>query len=118
MSSVELPVTDRRLRAEDFRSDAFRRDALQRERPEDEMSAGGSVNLQQLEEQLARGPVDEIAALMRALTYGQMMELAEGCGTLTGRRQKSQRTPYPDYCIAGQRLVLLDGKPFIAVPAG
>ena len=79
MSNVELArATDRRLRAEDFRSDAFRGDALERERVEDETNVGGSVNLQRLEEQLERRPVDEIAALMRALTYGEMIELAEG----------------------------------------
>ena len=78
MSNVELPsATDRRLKPEDFRSDAFRRHALDRERAEDEI-VGGSVNLQKLEEQLARGRLDEIAALIRALTYGEMIELAEG----------------------------------------
>ena len=79
MSNVELPsATDRRLKPEDFRSDAFRRHALDRERAEDEINVGGSVNLQKLEEQLARGRLDEIAALIRALTYGEMIELAEG----------------------------------------
>ena len=79
MSNVEVPgVTDRRLKVEDFRSDAFRRDAIERERAGDEMNAAGSVNLQKLEEQLARGRLDEIAALIRALTYGEMIELAEG----------------------------------------
>jgi hypothetical protein len=86
MSNVGLPrATDRRLRAEDFRSDAFRRDALERERLEDETNVGRSVNLQRLEEQLDRRPVDEIAALMRALTYGEMMELAEGLCNINGQ---------------------------------
>jgi hypothetical protein len=86
MSNVELPrATDRRLKAEDFRSNAFRRDALEREGREDEMNAAGSVNLQRLEEQLERQPVDEIAALMRALTYGEMMELAEGLCNINGQ---------------------------------
>src|SRR5580700_435863 len=65
MSNVELPsATDRRLKPEDFRSDAFRRHALDRERAEDEINVGGSVNLQKLEEQLARGRLNEIAALI------------------------------------------------------
>jgi hypothetical protein len=86
MSNVELPrATDRRLKAEEFRSDAFRRDALERERRQEEMNASGSVNLQRLEEQLERQPVDEIAALMRALTYGEMMELAEGLCNINGQ---------------------------------
>ena len=41
------------------------------------MNAGESVNLQKLEEQLVRRPLDEIAALMRGLTYGEMIGLAE-----------------------------------------
>jgi hypothetical protein len=96
MSNVELPrATDRRLKADDFRSDAFRRDALERERPEDQMNGAGSVNLQKLEEQLARGPVDEIAALMRALTYGQMMELAEGLWNLNGQGSEISKDNLP-----------------------
>jgi hypothetical protein len=37
----------------------------------------GHVNMRILEEQLSRKPLDEIAALVRALTYGEMIELAE-----------------------------------------
>jgi hypothetical protein len=78
MSNVELAnATGRRLRVEDFRSEAFRSDALEREKAKDEMNAGESVNLQKLEEQLARRPLDEIAALVRGLTYGEMIGLAE-----------------------------------------
>src|ERR1700730_2495130 len=96
MSNVELArATDRRLRAEDFRSDAFRRDALERERVEDETNVGGSVNLQRLEEQLERRPVDEIAALMRALTYGEMMELAEGLCNVRGQGQEISKDSLP-----------------------
>ena len=86
MSNVELPrATDHQLKAEDFRSDAFRRDALEREKPEDEMNAAGRVNLQKLEEELARGALEEIAALMRTLTYGEMIELAEGLCNVNGQ---------------------------------
>jgi hypothetical protein len=78
MANYELPnVTDRRLRAEDFKSDAFRRDALDREQAEGAMQVEKNVNLQKLAEQLERRPIDEIAMLVRALTYGEMIELAE-----------------------------------------
>jgi hypothetical protein len=78
MSNVELPkATDRRLKAEDFRSEAFRRDAYDRETAEDEMSAGRDLDMRQLEEQIMLRPIDEIAALIRRLTYGEMIELAE-----------------------------------------
>jgi hypothetical protein len=90
MSNVEVPrVTDRRLKVEDFRSDAFR------ERAEDEINVGGSVNLQKLEEQLARGRLDEIAALMRALTYGEMIELAEGLWNLNGQGSEISKDNLP-----------------------
>jgi hypothetical protein len=96
MSNVGLPrATDRRLRAEDFRSDAFRQDAVERERVEDETNVGGSVNLQRLEEQLERRPVDEIAALMRALTYGEMMELAEGLCNVSGQGSEISKDNLP-----------------------
>jgi hypothetical protein len=36
-----------------------------------------NVNLQRLAEALDRRPIAEIAALMRTLTYGDMIELAE-----------------------------------------
>jgi hypothetical protein len=77
MPNLDPNVTDRRLKAEDFRSEAFRRDVLDRETVADEMSAGRGVNLRDLEEQIARRPIDEIAGLIRRLTYGEMIELAE-----------------------------------------
>jgi hypothetical protein len=78
MANVELPkVADRRLKAEDFRSEAFRRDAVEREVAEAEITAGRGVDLEALETQLQRRPIDQIAALMRWLTYGEMIELAE-----------------------------------------
>jgi len=36
-----------------------------------------SVNLRKLEEQLTRRPLDQIAALVQGLTYGEMIEFAE-----------------------------------------
>ena len=35
------------------------------------------VNLRKLESELSRNPLNEIAAMMRSLTYGEMMELAQ-----------------------------------------
>ena len=35
------------------------------------------VNLNRLEHELTRDPLNEIASMMRALTYGEMMELAQ-----------------------------------------
>jgi hypothetical protein len=76
MIEFEPPrVTHRRLRAEDFRSEAFQRDAQEREAAE--VNAGEDVNLEELEEQIGRCPIDEIAGLVRELTYGEMIELAE-----------------------------------------
>jgi hypothetical protein len=69
---------DRRWSAEDFRTEAFRRDALAREKAEEETKTDRGVNLRRLAEQLERRPMDEIAALIRALTYGEMIEFAEG----------------------------------------
>ncbi len=42
------------------------------------MNTGTNVNLRKLQEQLDRQPLDEIAMLVQALTYGEMIELAEG----------------------------------------
>jgi hypothetical protein len=42
------------------------------------MNSGTNINLRMLQEQLDRQPLDEIAMLVRALTYGEMIELAEG----------------------------------------
>jgi hypothetical protein len=42
------------------------------------MNSGTNISLRKLQEQLDRQPLDEIAMLVRALTYGEMIELAEG----------------------------------------
>jgi len=47
-------------------------------RYEGAMNSGTNINMRRLQEQLDRQPLDEIAMLMRALTYGEMIELAEG----------------------------------------
>jgi hypothetical protein len=41
------------------------------------MDTGTTVNLRKLQEQLSRKPLDEIAALVGGLTYGEMIELSE-----------------------------------------
>lgn len=47
-------------------------------RYEGAMNPGTNINMRRLQEQLDRQPLDEIAMLVRALTYGEMIELAEG----------------------------------------
>jgi hypothetical protein len=42
-----------------------------------EMPTGTYLNLRKVGERLPRGPLDEIASLVRRLTYGEMMKLAE-----------------------------------------
>ena len=37
----------------------------------------GQINLHKLEHELSRNPLNEIATMVRALTYGEMMELAQ-----------------------------------------
>ena len=44
----------------------------------DEMGTVTTVNLRKLQEQLLRKPLDEMATLIRGLTYGEMIELSEG----------------------------------------
>ena len=41
------------------------------------MGAVTTVNLMKLQEQLLRKPLDEMATLIRGLTYGEMIELSE-----------------------------------------
>jgi hypothetical protein len=77
--ALELPtVPGRRLRPDDFKSEAFRRDAARREPEPEEVDGERSIGLERLAEALERRPVDEIAVLIRALTYADMIELAEG----------------------------------------
>jgi hypothetical protein len=52
------------------------------ERNEGATEMGKNVNLVKLEEQLERKPIDEIASLVRSLTYGEMIELAEAIWNL------------------------------------
>lgn len=46
-------------------------------RLESSTEISSQVNLQKLEHELSRNPLNEIATMMRALTYGEMMELAQ-----------------------------------------
>jgi hypothetical protein len=87
-----LGVMDRRPLTDDYRSgrngagmvrqaspgDAARDGFDQRNQYEVAMNTGTNVNLRKLQEQLDRQPLDEIAMLVQALTYGEMIELAEG----------------------------------------
>jgi hypothetical protein len=88
----------RRSLTDNFRSRAAVRERFDMERPvtqqngyeaqqngfdmsnpyETAMNSGTNVNMRRLQEQLDRQPLDEIAMLVRALTYGEMIELAEG----------------------------------------
>jgi hypothetical protein len=82
---------DRRPLADDFRpgrngAGPVRREPAEgvlrngfdtRNHQEVSMNTGTSVNLRKLQEQLDRKPLDEIAMLVQALTYGEMIELAE-----------------------------------------
>jgi hypothetical protein len=43
----------------------------------DNLLDGVGVNLHKLEDELSRNRLNEIAALVRALTYGEMMDLAQ-----------------------------------------
>src|SRR6516162_3038151 len=43
----------------------------------DGLTDGAGINLTKFEDDLNRSRLDEIATLMRALTYGEMMELAQ-----------------------------------------
>jgi len=76
------------------------------------MNSGTNINLRKLQEQLDRAPLDEIAMLVRALTYGEMIELAEGMWkvqpegaavtqeslpALLHRWSTSRTAPAPDY---------------------
>ncbi len=95
MVEVEFPKRaptlgglDRRPLADDYRPGRNGVSTILREMPdgvarngrnhqEVSMNTGTSVNLRKLQEQLDRKPLDEIAMLVQALTYGEMIELAE-----------------------------------------
>jgi len=98
MAEVEFPKRaptpgdlDRRPLVGDYRPARNGASTLRREPPdgvvsdgfdtrnhqEVSMNTGASVNLRKLQEQLDRKPLDEIAMLVQALTYGEMIELAE-----------------------------------------
>ena len=99
MDEVEFPKrlalpgpADWRASADDYRSERNGAGAVRQAASEDgvrnrfdmrnnyeaAMNTGTNVNLRKLQEQLDRQPLDEIAMLVQALTYGEMIELAEG----------------------------------------
>ncbi len=54
--------------------------------------AGANVSLTKLEAELSRNPLDEIASLMRSLTYGEMIELGEAIWKVKGEGEITQGT--------------------------
>jgi hypothetical protein len=98
MADVEIPrrppsprdLQERRPIRDDYRSPSWR--AAEREVSDGpgisdldtpnqrsaEMNTGTTVNLRRLQEQLTRKPLEEIAILVHGLTFGEMMEFAEG----------------------------------------
>ncbi len=59
--------------AEQYQADEFHEPSYS----EDSTEVASQVNLHKLEHELRRNPLNEIATMMRALTYGEMMELAQ-----------------------------------------
>lgn len=62
---------------QDVANDVTRNGFDMRSHHEVAMNTGTNINLRKLQEQLDRNPLDEIAMLVQALTYGEMIELAE-----------------------------------------
>jgi len=62
---------------QDAANDVARNEFKARTHHEVAMNTGTNINLRKLQEQLDRNPLDEIAMLVQALTYGEMIELAE-----------------------------------------
>ncbi|HMA69898.1 MAG TPA: hypothetical protein VKP67_00175 [Xanthobacteraceae bacterium] len=58
---------------EDYQSDELH----EQNYSEASMEISSQVNLQKLEHELTRNPLNEIATMVRALTYGEMIELAQ-----------------------------------------
>jgi hypothetical protein len=56
----------------------------------EEIPIRANVNLAKLEKALSRSPLDEIALLVQALTYGEMMELAEEMWKVKGEDEVTQ----------------------------
>ena len=58
---------------ESYQIDEFHEQSHSDESPE----ISSQVNLRKLEHELSRNPLNEIATMVRALTYGEMIELAQ-----------------------------------------
>jgi hypothetical protein len=103
MADVEIPrrplssrdLQERRPIRDDYRSPSWRaeregsdgpamseRDTLDQRSAA--MNAGTTVNMRRLQEHLARRPLEEIATLVHGLTFGEMMEFAEGVWSAGG----------------------------------
>ncbi len=71
------PIKMRMLDTGDAETDGYYGDGLSdRDYSEASMQISGQVSLRKLEDEISRNRLNEIATLMRALTYGEMMELA------------------------------------------
>jgi hypothetical protein len=62
----------------DFETEPFQDEAAKPHDKLEERNTQRGFLLQRLAEQLERRPIEEIAALIRNLTYGEMIEFAEG----------------------------------------
>jgi len=65
-------------RLPDFGTEAFQDDAFELHAKSEERNTQRGLLLRRRAEQLERRPIQEIANLIRNLTYGEMIELAEG----------------------------------------
>lgn len=71
------PRKVRLLAPNDVESEGYDGDELRgQDYPEAAMEISGQVSLHKLEDELGRDRLNEIAMLMRTLTYGEMIELA------------------------------------------
>jgi hypothetical protein len=86
---------DRLLGTQDFRSEAFRRDAAQQERRGETRTTASTVDLERLAQQVQRRPIVEIATLIGALTYGEMIEFADGLWSLNPEGKSISKDSLP-----------------------
>jgi hypothetical protein len=71
------PKKMRLLESSDMESESYDGDDLRdQDYSEPTMDFSGQLSLHKLEDELSRNRLNEIATLMRTLTYGEMMELA------------------------------------------
>ncbi len=71
------PRRARVLAPGDVDSEIYSADEPREPNHADTTEISSQVNLHKLEQALSRNPLNEIATMMRSLTYGEMMELAQ-----------------------------------------